>query len=141
MNEADRIETGVEYVSAPYVLDAEAAEVYARSVESPRRRKGESIHSNQQAATRAGFKAPIAAGEQSLAIAAQLIADRFGMNFLRGGSFEVAFIKPVLFGERLTAHLRVVSTGKDATALEVWVANEAGARVLAGTAAVAAGPR
>ncbi len=141
MSEADRdhLDPGTEYASAPYMLDAAAAEAYLRAIESPRRRRPANIHNDQELAKRAGFAAPIAAGEQSLAVLAQLIADRFGMNFLRGGNFDIAFIKPVLFGDRLIAHIRVVSAAKEAIALEVWVANEAGERVLAGTAAVRGG--
>jgi acyl dehydratase len=141
MSENDRIKAAAEFTSAPYLLDDAAAQAYLRSIESPRRRRGESIHSNQAAAQRAGFAAPIAAGEHSLAILAQLLTDRFGMNFLRGGSFEIAFIKPVLFGDRLTAHCRIAGAGNKAATLEVWVTNEAGERVLAGTAAVAGDPR
>ena len=140
MNEADRdrdrFEAGTEGASAPYLLDAAAAEAYLRAIESPARRRPANIHNDQAAAQRAGFAAPMAAGEQSLAVLTQLLADRFGMNFLRGGSFEIAFIKPVLFGDRLTAHFRVAGAGEKAAALEVWVENEAGERVLAGTAAV-----
>ena len=136
MSQSDRVDAEAECVSAPYLLDAAAAESYLRAVESPRRRRGESIHGNQGAAKRAGFAAPIAAGEHSLAILAQLLTDRFGMNFLRGGKFEIAFVKPVLFGDRLTAHFRIVGAGEKATALEVWGGNQAGERVLAGTAAV-----
>ncbi|MFI5351976.1 MAG: MaoC family dehydratase [Candidatus Binatales bacterium] len=137
MSEDHRIEAGAEFTSAPYLLDAAAAEAYLRAIESPRRRQPANIHNDQVAAQRAGFAAPIAAGEQSLAILAQLLADRFGMNFLRGGSFDIAFIKPVLFGDRLTAHCRIAGAGHKATTLEVWVTNQAGERVLAGTAAVA----
>jgi len=133
----DRFAAGAEGASAPYLLDEAAAEAYLRAIETPRSRQPANIHNDQAAAQRAGFAAPIAAGEQSLAILAQLLADRFGMNFLRGGSFEIAFIKPVLFGDRLTAHFHVARAGEKAIALEVWVANQAGERVLAGTAAVA----
>ena len=92
MSEADRdrdhLDAGAEYASAPYLLDAAAAEAYLCSIESPRRRLPANIHNDQEAAKRAGFAAPIAAGEHSLAILAQLIADRFGMNFLRGGKLR-----------------------------------------------------
>ncbi len=67
--------------------------------------------------------------------------NRFGMRFLRGGRFEIAFVKPVLFGDRLTAHIRVAGSASDETALEVWVTNGAGERVLGGTAAIAGSAR
>jgi acyl dehydratase len=136
-----QIETGAEYSSAPYVLDAAAAQAYLRAVEAPRRRQRENIHNDLEAARRAGFAAPIAAGEHSLALLAQFLADRFGMNFLRGGRFEVAFIKPVHYGDRLTACVRVTGEREGAITLEVWVENGAGDRVLTGTATIAAGIR
>lgn len=139
MTEARRaIEPGTEYSSAPYALDAQTAEAYLRAIEAPRRRRRSDIHTNAEAARRAGFAAPIVAGEHLLALLAQLLADRFGMSFLRGGRFEIAFIKPVLFGDRLTANVRVVRAGGTETALEVWVQNGAGERVLTGTAVIAA---
>jgi acyl dehydratase len=132
---------GAEYVSEPYLLDAAAAAAYLRAVASPRRRRPQSIHNDAEAAARAGFAAPIAAGEHSLALLAQLLTESFGMRFLRGGRFEIAFVKPVLFGDRLTAHIRVAGSAGDQTALEVWVTNGAGERVLGGTAAIAGNAR
>ncbi len=131
-------EPGLEFTSAPYALDAAAAAEYLSAVEAPRRRRQANIHNDAEAAARAGFAAPIAAGEHTLAMLAQFIADRFGMRFLRGGRFEVAFIKPVLYGDLLTAHIRIIGAAESGTALEVWVENGHRERVLTGTAAVAA---
>jgi acyl dehydratase len=132
---------GEEYISAPYQIDDQSAEAYLRAIETPPRRRPANIHNDIEAARRAGFRAPIVPGEHSLAVLAQFLADRFEMRFLSGGRFAVAFIKPVFLGDRLTAHVRVVSAAAKETTLEVWVQNDAGDRVLTGTAAIAADPR
>jgi acyl dehydratase len=137
MSEAARIDAaGTEYVSAPYLLDAPAAEAYLRAIEAPRRRRPANIHNDPEAARKAGYAAPIAAGEHTLALLANFLVDRFGMNFLRGGKLDVAFIKPVLYGDRLVAHARVANSSAGRVDLEVWVDNASRERVLAGTAAV-----
>jgi 3-hydroxybutyryl-CoA dehydratase len=138
MSEAAHIEAaGTEYVSAPYLLDADAAEAYLRAIEAPRRRRPANIHNDPEAARKAGYAAPIAAGEHTLALLGNFLADRFGTNFLRGGRLDIAFIKPVLYGDRLVAHTRITNSGARRVDLEVWVENGSRERVLAGTAAVA----
>src|SRR5208337_508214 len=105
MNEAARDATaGTEYVSPPYLLDAAAAEAYGGAIEEPVRRCRSNIHNDPEAASRAGYTAPVAAGEHTLAVLASFMVDCFGMSFLRGGRLAVAFVKPVFYGERLTAH-------------------------------------
>ncbi len=128
---------GTEYVSAPYMLDAAAAQAYEAAIEEPPRRRRTNIHNDPEAATRAGYAEPIAAGEHTMAVLANLMTDRFGMGFLRGGRLEVALIKPVFYGERLTAHARLSRITEASRELEVWVEDSHGDRVLNGTAQVA----
>jgi acyl dehydratase len=131
------IRVGAELVSAPYVLDADAAKAYHEGIESPpRRRPRGNIHDNQDAARKAGFAAPIAGGEQTLAIIAQFLADTFGMRFVRGGRIEVALTRPVLYGDTLTSHARVVSADAHRAELEIHIENQRGENVLVGSAAV-----
>ncbi|MGO9454893.1 MAG: MaoC family dehydratase [Candidatus Binataceae bacterium] len=133
------IAAGTEFAAAPYLLDDAAAHAYERGVKEPsRRRRGQSIHSDRDAAAKAGFTAPIAAGEHTIAVAMQLIVDRFGERFLRGGGFEVALVKPLLFGDTIVAHARVASIADGHLDLDIWVDNQDGARVLTGTARVPA---
>ncbi len=127
---------GEELAASPYLLDEAAAEAYQRGIQEPRRLWRKNIHSDRDAAARAGFSAPIAAGEQTIAVAMQLIVDRFGERFFRGGSFDVALIKPVFFGDTIIAHARAARAGNDHLELDVWVDNQDGVRVLAGTARV-----
>ncbi|MFZ0890356.1 MAG: MaoC family dehydratase [Candidatus Binataceae bacterium] len=141
MNETARDATaGTEYVSAPYLLDAAAAEAYEGAIEEPARRRRSNIHNDPEAASRAGYAAPVAAGEHTLAVLANFMVDCFGMGFLRGGRLAAAFIKPVLYGERLTAHVRAGRIAETSRELEVWVEDSRGDRVLIGTAQVARHP-
>lgn len=125
---------GEELVAAPYLLDADAAEAYGKSVKEPPRRRVKNIHSDPAAAAEAGFAKPIAAGEQTIAIMMQLIADRFGEDFYRGGRFEVALIKPVLYGDTLKARARVERIANGFAELSIRVMNQRGEAVLTGAA-------
>jgi acyl dehydratase len=133
------IRIGAELVSAPYLLDAAAAQSYHDGIEQPaRRRPPRGIHDDKDAARKAGFVAPIAGGEQTIAIVAQFLADNFGMRFVRGGRIEVSLTRPVLFGDTLTSHAKIISIDTDAnrTELQIYVDNQRGEHVLEGTAAV-----
>jgi acyl dehydratase len=133
------IRIGAEMISTPYLLDAAAAKAYHDGIERPpRRRPPRGIHDDKDAARKAGFVAPIAGGEQTIAIVAQFLADNFGMRFLRGGRIEISLTRPVLFGDTLISHARIVSVDTDANRaeLQIHVANQRGEQVLTGTAAV-----
>lgn len=138
MSTANETLTGSEFAGAPYLLDEAAAEAYGRGIKEPPRRRKNNIHSNTEAAAKAGFSAPIAAGEHTIAVAMQLMVDRFGERFLRGGGFEVALVKPVFFGDRIVPRARVLRGGKERIEFEIWVDNQDGARVLTGAASVRA---
>jgi acyl dehydratase len=134
---AGEIRIGAELVSAPYLLDEAAAKAYHDGIERPaRRRPPRGIHDDKDAARKAGFVAPIAGGEQTIAIVAQFIADNFGMRFVRGGRIEVSLTKPVLFGDTLTSHAKIVSVDATHAQLQIHVENQRGEQVLTGTAAV-----
>ena len=132
------IRLGAEIISQPYVLDAAAAKAYGEGIESPRQRASRrSIHDDKDAAASAGFVAPIAAGEQTIAVIAQFLADNFGMRFVRGGRIEVSLTKPVLFGDTLTSHARIERIVDDERAeLKIRVENQRGEAVLVGSALV-----
>jgi acyl dehydratase len=134
------IRLGAEIVSQPYLLDAAAAKAYGEGIESPRRRASRrSIHDDKDAAASAGFVAPIAAGEQTLAVMAQFLADNFGMRFVRGGRIEVALTRPVLFGDTLISHARIeriVGLDNERAELKIRVENQRGEEVLVGSALV-----
>ncbi len=131
------IRIGAELVSAPYLLDAAAAKAYNEGIEQPPRRRARgNVHDDKHAAKMAGFVAPIAAGEQTIAIIAQFLADNFGMRFVRGGRIEVSLTRPVFFGDTLTSHVKIVSVDADRAGLQIHVENQRGALVLTGSAAI-----
>lgn len=131
------IRIGAELVSAPYLIDADAAKVYLLGIEEPpRRRPRGNIHDNKDAARKAGFVAPIAAGEQTIAIVAQFLADNFGMRFVRGGRIDVSLTRPVFYGDTLTTHAKIVSVGPQRAELQIHVENQRSAQVLTGSATI-----
>ncbi len=133
---------GREMVSAPYLLDADAAEAYGEGIESPPRRAPRvNIHTDDEAARKAGFPAPIAGGEQTYAVMANFILDSFGIGFLRGGRLEAALVKPIFYGDTLTMHARIADASSTPLQLEVWTENQRGERVLIGAARVPREPR
>jgi len=140
MNAAkEELAVGSHLAGVPYLLDDVAAQTYERGLKHPpRRRPRANIHTDPAAASRAGFAAPIAGGEQTIAVAMQLLVDTFGERFLRGGAFEVALIKPVLFGDTIAAHARIARAEQNRLELDVWVENQHSAQVLTGTARVQA---
>jgi MaoC like domain len=126
---------GAAFAGAPYLLDDDAAHAYERGVKEPERRRPrlQNIHNDPAAAARAGFTRPIAAGEHTIAVMMQLLVDRFGMGFLRGGGYDVALIKPVLYGDTLVAHAEVERVENGSAALRIRVENQACEAVLTGT--------
>jgi hypothetical protein len=126
---------GAAFAGAPYLLDDDAAHAYERGVKEPERRRPrlQNIHNDPAAAARAGFTRPIAAGEHTIAVMMQLLVDRFGMGFLRGGGYDVALIKPVLYGDTLIAHAEVERVENGSAALRIRVENQAREAVLTGT--------
>jgi acyl dehydratase len=135
---ADAINLGRELVSKPYLLNAAAANAYGEGIESPPRRtpRRVNIHTDEEAAHKAGFRAPIAAGEQTYAVMANFLLDSFGIGLLHGGRLEAALVKPVFYADTLTMHARVSDMSDAAFQLEVWTENQRGERVLIGTAQV-----
>ncbi len=133
-----KIQPGAAFSGAPYLLDDDAAHAYERGVKEPERRRTreQNIHNDPAAAARAGFTRPIAAGEHTIAVMMQLLVDRFGMGFLRGGGYEVALVKPVFYGDTIVAHAEVEGVENGLAALKIRVENHAREAVLTGTARV-----
>jgi hypothetical protein len=126
-----------EIVSKPFLLDAAMANAYEEGVVGPPRRTPRvNIHTDDEAARKAGFRAPIAGGEQTYAVMANFLLDSFGIGFLRGGRLEAALIKPVFYGDTLTMHARIIEDDGSHLQLEVWTETDRGERVLIGAARV-----
>jgi len=126
-------------LSEPYLIDEKSAHAYLQAApDRPASRRRVNIHNDLEAAQKAGYRAPIVAGEHTWAFLAGFLADRYGARLIRGGRLELAFIKPVMFGETIRASAREIRRHADALELEVWVENDRGERVATGSARVRA---
>ena len=101
---------------------------------------GNPIHYDPTFAREAGLSAPIATGVMSSAFLSEMLTTAFGVEWIRGGSMDVKFIRPVYAGDTVTARGRI--TGKSATStgvrivLEIWCETQRGEPVTVGTATV-----
>ncbi|HVA79323.1 MAG TPA: MaoC family dehydratase [Candidatus Binataceae bacterium] len=127
---------GAELVSEPYLADARAELLYAQAAAVRRHPPGKDVHIEPETARRMGFKGPILSGPQTYAFLARFIADKFGVAFLCGGALDASFVKPVFYGDRLTAHLRLLRENGDAREFEAWVENQDGVKLAIGKASV-----
>jgi len=126
------IRIGAELVSAPYLLDAAAAKLYhdgiegrlvvARRAEStttrtPRARRGSSRRSPRRTDYR-----------NSRAISRRQLRDALRAR----RTYRMSLTKPVLFGDTLTSHAKIVSVDANTNRaeLEIHVENQRGEQVL-----------
>lgn len=97
-----------------------------------------SIHTDPEWAKKKGFKGALAQALMSTAYVSQMMVQNFGEGFVKGGTMEVAFLKPVYADDTLTVHGRVVSrtpeNGRTRVTLDVWCQNEDGVQTMGGTA-------
>jgi acyl dehydratase len=97
-----------------------------------------SIHTDPEWARKKGFKVPIAQALMSTAYVSEMMVQFCGEGFVRGGRISVAFIKPVLAGDTLTAQGRIKSReqegDKTRVTVEVWCENQDGVKTMVGTA-------
>ena len=98
------------------------------------------IHYDVEFATNAGLPAPIATGVMSSAFLSEMLTKAFGVEWVRGGSMDVKFIRPIYAGDTVTAHGRIrgmieTSTGMR-VALDIWCDTQRGEPVTVGTASL-----
>ncbi len=128
------LRAGDELAGPAYLLDDAAAQAYSAGVQEASPRKRKNIHSDSEAAARAGFSRPIAAGEQTIALVMELVVARFGERFYHGGSFEVSLVRPVFYGDTVTARARVERIQDRFAELSIRVENQDAEAVLMGVA-------
>jgi acyl dehydratase len=96
------------------------------------------IHSDEAWARKKGFPAPLAQAMMSTAYVSEMMTRFVGAGFVKGGTMSMAFIKPVLAGDRLTVHGVVKDTlhehGRTRVVVEVWCENQRGEKTAVGTA-------
>lgn len=98
------------------------------------------IHFDPEFAREAGLPAPIATGVMSSAFLSEMLTKAFGIEWIRSGSMDVKFIRPIYAGDTVTARGRI--TGKTETStgvrvsLDIWCETQRGEAVSVGTASV-----
>jgi 3-hydroxybutyryl-CoA dehydratase len=101
---------------------------------------GNPIHYDPVFAQNAGFPAPIATGVMSSAFLSEMLTRAFGVDWIRSGSIDVKFIRPIYAGDTVTARGRI--TGKHETStgirivLQIWCETQRGDPVTVGSAQV-----
>jgi acyl dehydratase len=98
------------------------------------------IHYDPEFAKHAGLPAPIATGVMSSAFLSEMLTKAFGVDWIRSGSMDVKFIRPLYAGDTVTACGRITGKRETSTgvhiALEIWCETQRGEPVTVGTASV-----
>ncbi len=99
---------------------------------------GRNYHTDPEEARKLGFPNIVVQGMMSTCFASQLMVDRFGEGFLRGGRMDLKLTNVLWADERVTARARVRERSREG-ALErvhcdVWVEKDDGTRILIGDA-------
>jgi acyl dehydratase len=96
------------------------------------------IHTDYEAAAREGLPAPVAIGPQVAALIFRQMRLCFGTGWVVGGRYDLSFRKPVFVTDFCVARGVVTGTEeegeKERILCDVWVENQKGEKVIAGTA-------
>jgi acyl dehydratase len=99
---------------------------------------GRNYHTDREQAQKLGFPNIVVQGMMTTCFAAQVMLDRFGQGFLRGGKMSLKLTNVVWVDETLTAHGRERERTPEGTRTRVhcdlWVDKADGTRVLLGDA-------
>ena len=117
-------------------LTEEAMTAY--SEDSANALRGTSIHVQVEAAKKAGFETTVAQGLMSADYISEMMTSVLGKEWFENAKLSLAFLRPVLCGETLTANGRLLENTVEGAVLrrvyEVWCENEGAEAVAAGTA-------
>lgn len=109
----------------------------AYSEDSANALRSMSIHVQPEVAKKAGFKTTVAQGLMSADYISEIMTALLGKEWFENATLSLAFLKPVLCGETLTANGRLAEAAEDGAIVhrvyDVWCENEAGEAVTAGT--------
>jgi 3-hydroxybutyryl-CoA dehydratase len=101
---------------------------------------GNPIHYDPVFARNAGLPEPIATGVMSSAFLSEMLTKAFGIEWMRGGSIDVNFIRPIYAGDTVTGRGRITGRSETSTGvritMEIWCETQRGERVTVGTASV-----
>lgn len=84
---------GMRIYGRPKVMTLERLQMFS----GPKR----NIHTDKEAARRAGLRAPIASATQSMGHVCELLIDYFGGGWLQGGTLKATFVRPIFVGDVL----------------------------------------
>ena len=122
----------------PIVRTLTQERMTAYSEDSANALRGMSIHVQREAAKKAGFGMTVAQGLMSADYISEMMTSLLGKEWFENAKLSVAFLKPVLSGEALTANGRLSESALDGAVVrrtyEVWCENAEGEAVTAGTA-------
>ncbi len=110
----------------------------AYSEDSANALRGQSIHVQREAAKRAGFPTTVAQGLMAADYISEMMEYELGKQWYEYAKLSLAFLRPVLCGDTLTANGRLAEAVKEGAVLrrvyEVWCQNQRGEPVAAGQA-------
>jgi acyl dehydratase len=110
----------------------------AYSEDSANAQRGQSIHVHSEVAQKAGFDRTVAQGLMAADYMSELMTGAFGKEWFEFAGLSVAFLRPILAGDTVTANARVSEKLEEGAVLrkvyEVWAENERGEAVAAGHA-------
>jgi acyl dehydratase len=110
----------------------------AYTEDSANSQRGKSIHTDLEVAKASGFSATVAQGMMAADYISELMAGAFGRAWYADAKLSLAFLKPILNGDTITANGSLASQEVDGAVVqktfEVWALNQAGDIVTLGTA-------
>jgi len=108
----------------------------AYSEDSANVARGQSIHVHPEVARAAGFSTTVAQGLMTADYFSELMTAALGKEWFEYAGLSVAFLRPILAGDTVTAGARVSEETKEGAVLrrfyEVWADNQTGETVAAG---------
>ncbi len=112
----------------------------AYSEDSANALRGQSIHVQPGIAKKAGFPTTVAQGLMSADYMSELLENELGREWYDYARLSVAFIRPVLCGDTLTANARLAESSEDGAmtrqVYELWCENQRGDLVSSARATV-----
>ncbi|HEU4758587.1 MAG TPA: MaoC family dehydratase [Dehalococcoidia bacterium] len=114
------------------------ARLTAYSEDSANALRGQSIHTDAAVAAAKGFPAAVAQGMMSAEYISEAMTGALGQGWLIGGRLSLAFVRPALCGDTLTANGRLAEEIDEGSYVrrvyEVWCENQRAEAVTVGTA-------
>jgi acyl dehydratase len=135
---APREEAEREGELAPLTRTLSQEKMTAYSEDSANAQRGQSIHVHPEVAQKAGFDRTVAQGLMAADYISELMTGAFGKEWFEFAGLSVAFLRPILEGDTVTANARVSEALEEGAVLrkvyEVWAENDRGEAVAAGHA-------